>query len=469
MAFKKLLCLLAAGLIYYSRYSSVVVAAIGFSIIGYITTDYLIPRVGPAFIKIGLFGKDLSKTGKPVLPECIGAVSATVYLFIMFFYIPFIFYRYLVTVTSGGGQRDVTVDQWQQQYTKYPVFPHSRLSEYLSSTLCLESTILLGIADDLFDIRWRHKFFLPAVAAIPLLVVYYIDFGVTSVLVPGFMKDLIAKTALYLHDKGFHVDIALRDITSIDLKGFYYMYMASMAIFCPNSINILAGINGLEVGQSIVLGILALINDTLYMTLGSELTKPSHRFSIVLIIPFLGVSLALFKWNKWPAKVFVGDTYCYFAGMVFAVVGIQGHFAKTMLLLFIPQIINFMYSVPQLFNMVFCPRHRLPKFNETDGLLYPSRANLKENPPKSFFVPILKFLGMCQLIDLEVDSKTGQLLSCSNMTIINLMLVWFGPMREDKLCNLILACQFMIGIAAIVLRHFIGSIIFQHDNLWTIK
>lgn len=445
--FNLALLALAAALVYCSRSTSVVVAAAGFALVGYVATDYLIPRVGPSFIKIGLFGKDLSKPGRPVLPECIGAVSATVYLFTMFFCIPCIFYPYLVS-TSGGGQRDSSVER---SGISSAIFPHSRLSEYLSSVLCLESTILLGIADDLFDIRWRHKFFLPAVAAIPLLAVYYIDFGVTSVLVPGFMQQ------------------RLGSITSIDLGALYYVYMASMAIFCPNSINILAGVNGLEVGQSVVLAVLALLNDALYLALGTDATKSSHRFSMVLIIPFLGVSLALFKWNKWPASVFVGDTYCYFAGMVFAVVGIQGHFAKTMLLLFLPQIANFVYSVPQLFNLVFCPRHRLPKFNEKDGLLYPSRADLLENPPKALFVPVLRLLASLRLIDLEVDSKTGGIVSCSNMTVINLMLVWFGPMREDKLCNLILAFQFAIGVAAIVLRHCIGSLLFGHDNLWTIK
>ena len=445
--FNLALLALAAALVYCSRSTSVVVAAAGFALVGYVATDYLIPRVGPSFIKIGLFGKDLSKPGRPVLPECIGAVSATVYLFTMFFCIPCIFYPYLVS-TSGGGQRDSSVER---AGISSAIFPHSRLSEYLSSVLCLESTILLGIADDLFDIRWRHKFFLPAVAAIPLLAVYYIDFGVTSVLVPGFMQQ------------------RLGSITSIDLGALYYVYMASMAIFCPNSINILAGVNGLEVGQSVVLAVLALLNDALYLALGTDATKSSHRFSMVLIIPFLGVSLALFKWNKWPASVFVGDTYCYFAGMVFAVVGIQGHFAKTMLLLFLPQIANFVYSVPQLFNLVFCPRHRLPKFNEKDGLLYPSRADLLENPPKAVFVPVLRALASLRLIDLEVDSKTGGIVSCSNMTVINLMLVWFGPMREDKLCNLILAFQFAIGVAAIVLRHCIGSLLFGHDNLWTIK
>ena len=51
----------------------------------------------------------------------------------------------------------------------------------------------LGYRYDLFALRWRHKFFLPAIAAIPLLMVYYVDFGVTHVLIPGFMGTLVEK------------------------------------------------------------------------------------------------------------------------------------------------------------------------------------------------------------------------------------------------------------------------------------
>jgi len=65
---------------------------------------------------------------------------------------------------------------------------------------------------------------------------------------------------------------------------------------------------------------------------------------------------------RYPSEVFVGDTYCYFAGMTFAVVGILGHFSKTMLLFFIPQIFNFLYSIPQLFHFINCPRHRIPRY-----------------------------------------------------------------------------------------------------------
>ncbi|CAR30262.1 GlcNAc-1-P transferase [Lachancea thermotolerans] len=441
-----LLLVVAIAAIYVSRYYSPLLAALGFAIIGFLASDALIPRVSQSFIKIGCFGKDLSKPGRPVIPESIGAISATVYLFIMFFYIPFLFYKYLVVITPGGGHRDASI--MQSPVSDEYRFPHGKMSEYLSAVLCLQSTVLLGIADDLFDLRWRHKFFLPAVAAIPLLVVYYVDFGVTHVLIPDVIQRWLGTSK-----------------TIFNLGALYYVYMASMAIFCPNSINILAGVNGLEVGQSIVLGVIFLINDSLYLLLGNEASKEAHLFSAILIIPFLGVAFSLWKWNKWPAKVFVGDTFCYFAGMIFSVVGILGHFSKTTLIFFIPQTFNFAYSCPQLFGLVPCPRHRMPRFNEADGLLYPSRANLVEKPPKKVFVPVLKLLSSLKLIDLEVDPQTGALKSCSNMTLINLVLVWFGPTREDKLCNRILAIQFTVGLCAIVARHSIGSIIFGHDNI----
>lgn len=60
----------------------------------------------------------------------------------------------------------------------------SQLASYLSAILSIQSIVLLGIGDDLFDIRWRHKVMIPAIAAIPMLIVYYVDFGVTQMVVP---------------------------------------------------------------------------------------------------------------------------------------------------------------------------------------------------------------------------------------------------------------------------------------------
>lgn len=41
---------------------------------------------------------------------------------------------------------------------------------------------------------------------------------------------------------------------------------------------------------------------------------------------------------RYPARVFVGDTYCYWAGMTLAVAAILGHFSKTMILFLVPQV-----------------------------------------------------------------------------------------------------------------------------------
>ena len=43
---------------------------------------------------------------------------------------------------------------------------------------------MLGFIDDLFDIRWRHKLPIPLIASVPMLLVYYSEGGLTSVVLP---------------------------------------------------------------------------------------------------------------------------------------------------------------------------------------------------------------------------------------------------------------------------------------------
>lgn len=245
--------------------------------------------------------------------------------------------------------------------------------------------------------------------------------------------------------------------------------MAAISIFCPNSINILAGINGIEVGQSIVIGCLILLNDLLYLIPPHpHPAQDSHLFSLYLLLPFLGVSFALLNHNWYPAKVFVGDTYCYFAGMVFAVVGILGHFSKTLLLLFIPQIFNFIYSAPQLFHIVPCPRHRLPRFNSRTGLLEPSQAFFPpEKPLRKPVGEVLKILDKLHLLRVEVD-QDGRVTSTTNLTILNLWLVWRGPKREDRLAMEILAMQIVVGLAGLWVRHRLALLVFSQDNRFSL-
>jgi len=243
--------------------------------------------------------------------------------------------------------------------------------------------------------------------------------------------------------------------------------MSAISIFCPNSINIIAGVNGIEVAQSVVIAALIVFNDILYLYPYTDPEHPAtntHLFSLYLLLPFIGVSLALLKHNWYPAKVFVGDTYCYFAGIIFATIGILGHFSKTLLLLLIPQIFNFVYSAPQLFHIVPCPRHRLPRFNARTGLLEPSRATFStEKPLRPQVGEVVKVLHKLHLLSIEVD-ETGRVISSTNFTIINLWLVWRGPLREDRLTLELIGLQLAIGLVGLWVRHSLALVIFSADN-----
>ena len=377
-----------------------------------------------------------------------GLVSALVYLLAIIVFLPFAFKRDIVLATSGGGEKDLVVEAQHVETGRFlHRFPLEKLASYGFAYGTIATVIILGFIDDTFDIRWRHKFFIPAFASLPTLGLYFIDFGVTHVVVPTPLRP-------YLGDL-------------VDLGAFYYLYMSAISIFCPNSINIVAGVNGIEVAQSIVIACLILVNDALYLLPTTPQPHPatdSHLFSLYLLLPFIGVSFALLKHNWYPAKVFVGDTYCYFAGMVFAVVGILGHFSKTLLLLFIPQIFNFIYSAPQLFALIPCPRHRLPRFNVRTGLLEPSVATFSADKPLRPLVgEVLKLLHKVKLLRVAVDDN-GRVTETSNFTILNLWLVWRGPLREDRLAMEILAMQTVVGLVGLWARHSLALLLFTTDN-----
>ncbi|KAF9210488.1 tunicamycin resistance protein [Podila verticillata] len=316
---------------------------VGFSILAGITTWYAVPAISETFVKAGLKGMDLSKKTKHIIPESMGMVAGLIYLVTLFLFIPFPFMKWFTAPVEGDPQE-----------LKLLTFPNLKLAEILSALLSIQSMVFLGFADDVLDIRWRFKMPLPAIAAIPLLMVYWVNIGQTHIMVPIPLRPLIGQL--------------------IDLGALYYVYMGMVAIFCTHSINIMAGINGVEVGQSLVIACSIAVNDMLFLQSSSSGPKAieAHLFSLYFIMPFIGVSWGLLVHNWYPSKVFIGDTYCYFAGMTFAVVGILAHYSKTLLLFFIPQIFNFILSSPQLFRLVPCPRHRVPRFNRGTNLMEPS-------------------------------------------------------------------------------------------------
>lgn len=386
-----------------------------------VATTRLIPPLIPMFLKANLFGVDRNKKSGNKVPEAFGVVAGCMFLITLFMFIPVPF------GTALFHDAD---------------FPHDEFVKLVSALLSICCMLLLGFADDVLDLRWRHKLFLPMMASLPLLMVYYVSFNVTNVIVPKPLRMWLGFT--------------------IDLGVLYYIYMGMLAIFCTNAINILAGVNGLEVGQSVVIGLSILLFNL--CELGGPLWR-THQFSIFFILPFVSTSLALLKYNWYPSRVFVGDTFCYFAGMTFAVVGILGHFSKTVLLFFIPQVINFIYSLPQLFHIIPCPRHRMPILGK-DGLLLASKVSFPANDMKPLPALIVKFLAVTRLAEVRVE---GDSIHMNNLTLINLVLVKLGQLHEQHLTTILLFIQVISSGLAFLIRYPLASVFYDvsstHDEL----
>mmetsp|Transcript_4707 Transcript_4707/g.4860 ORF Transcript_4707/g.4860 Transcript_4707/m.4860 type:complete len:428 (+) Transcript_4707:188-1471(+) len=384
-------------------------ASVAISMGGFYLVNCLVPIVAEYTHKRGLTGKDMGKKGTEResndVPEALGIVAGTVFL------ISAILSQLLFATT------------FQQQMV------------YNSALFSICFMIFLGFTDDTLDLKWRYKLILPTIASLPLLSAYS---GSTAVFIPVQFRFLLMIEG-QLTSFGSMIDmIATVDKEAlgaiIELDYLFLIFMGLLSVFCTNAINILAGINGLECGQSYIIACSILFFKLYDIFLGNF--GDNQMFSVLIIIPFIGTILGLLRHNWFPADVFVGDTFCYFAGMTFAVVGIHGHFSKTLLLLFLPQIFNFLYSLPQLTKLMPCPRHRLPKIDGKTLLMKTSTFPCKENEYRLF----------------KVHRKDTE---CPNCTLICLTLLVFGPMKEKTLCIVLLIIQTVCSILAFYIRYYL--------------
>ena len=205
------------------------------SLLGYLATSRIVIGMIPVFIKARLYGIDLNKPQTkrdahgvlirpydgPVVPEAMGAIACTVYLVCMFAFIPFPFMHDFASwgAETGGAWRAPTA-AGAAPSVPYS-FPHAHLSKFLCALLAICCMCFLGFADNVLDLRWRDRLWLPLAASLPLLMVYAVDGGGTLIVLPKLLVPLLGPT--------------------VRLGVAYYVFMSCLAIFCTNSINILAG------------------------------------------------------------------------------------------------------------------------------------------------------------------------------------------------------------------------------------
>ena len=112
-----------------------------------------------------------------------------------------------------------------------------------------------------------------------------------------------------------------------------------------------------------------------------------------------------------------------------------GHFPKSLFLLMVPQLLNFLYSLPQLFKIVPIPRHRLPRVNPETGFLRPSKVAKGDNR--------------------------------DNMTLLCLAVKWCGDeLHERTLCAVLLIFQGVCCGIGLYLRYGLGSMMYGWGNVF---
>ena len=166
---------------------------------------------------------------------------------------------------------------------------------------------VVGLVDDLLGwkqkgLSSRFRLFLAALASIPLVV---INAGTHTINLPFF-----GETALGILYPLLLIPIGITGATT--------------------TYNFLAGFNGLEAGQGII--ILSFLSFVAYQTNSSWLALIGMCMVASLLVFYL--------YNKYPAKIFPGDILTYSIGALIACMAILGNFEKIAVFVFFPYILE---------------------------------------------------------------------------------------------------------------------------------
>lgn len=234
----------------------------------YVLVPWLIPRLKAR----GIVGKDLNKPDHPEVAE-MGGIAAVVGFF-------------------AGIAILLRMEQVEEA---------ALLSVSLSAIL---GAAFVGMMDDLFDLRQRHKAFLPFIIALPF-----------AVAVPS--------------------GIVLPHVAAVDLGPFMPLAAAFAVTCAANAANMLEGFNGLGTGLGVIMS----------MSLVALCLVHERYDGLYILIPLMGGLMAFLWFNKYPAAVFPGDTMMLFMGAAIAVAGILSQLHVQTAFIFLPMIIEFLLKL----------------------------------------------------------------------------------------------------------------------------
>jgi UDP-N-acetylglucosamine--dolichyl-phosphate N-acetylglucosaminephosphotransferase len=255
-------------------------------LVSFAATYVCVPWIAPKLVRANLTGRDVNKADKPLLPEMGGFA--------------------VVFGLSCGILLAVGSSTFFNS-----VFPSSELKYVLAGLSTLLLMALIGIFDDLFAMNKAIKATLPLFAALPLVAV---KAGMSTMTLPF--------------------------VGTVHFGIFYILLLVPVGIAgASNVTNMLAGFNGLEAGM----GFVACASLSVIAYSRGETT------ALILLLPMCGALLAFLFYNRYPAKIFMGDIGTLSIGAVIASAVILGNFEAAGVIVIIPYAVDFFIKAKNRF------------------------------------------------------------------------------------------------------------------------
>lgn len=214
---------------------------------------------------------------------------------------------------------------------------------------------IVGLIDDLYNIPQLLKTIACLLGGIPLLF---------------FVNDTTLNLIL------FKIHIGL----------LYYLIVPIGITAASNLTNLLAGFNGEEIG----LGFISTLSLSICIFLLGDLKTSIYLLTFALSF------LAFLIYNKYPAKIFPGDTGTLIVGAIIASFSIIKHIEIIGVILLLPQIMEFLFKSMRRFS----GKKYGPTKVDSQGLLHPQKYLSVANLLTSYFklnerslVLIIWFIG----------------------------------------------------------------------------
>ena len=230
-------------------------------------------------VKAGISGRDLHKKDKEKIAEAGGMTFVAGFIFGALIYVSL-----------------------KTFYFQDP----SNLIEIFAILCSIILIALVGFTDDILGwkigLRRRTRMLFVLVAAIPLMA---INAGKSTIAIP------------------------FNGVTDIGLL-YPILFIPIGILGATTTYNFIAGYNGLEAGQSIIM----------LLGLGFVAFFTGNPWLSIIALCAISALVAFLLYNYCPAKVFPGDSLTYTVGGLIAIMAIVGNFERIALFFFIPYIIE---------------------------------------------------------------------------------------------------------------------------------